>query len=92
MQHASMQKPDVLMCSKMFASGKWRITGNAVQRYYPQCSTCSGKQSSAVKMDKAMLVFHFYGIRPWYYAGLQLLFAPWLEQTSLPGCQKTSAA
>ena len=40
-----------------------------LQRYYPQCVTCSGKQSAAVKAARDALVLHYYGIRPWYYAG-----------------------
>ncbi len=49
--------------------GRVRVAGPARQRYYPQCALCSGKQSNVVRMGKDMLVFHFYGMRPWYYAG-----------------------
>ena len=45
-----------------------RLAG-LLQRYYPQCVTCSGKQSAAVKASRDALVLHYYGIRPWYYAG-----------------------
>ena len=41
----------------------------SVQRYFPQCAACCGKQASAVKSGATRLVFHFYGMRPWYYAG-----------------------
>ncbi|KAL3159584.1 hypothetical protein ABBQ38_009997 [Trebouxia sp. C0009 RCD-2024] len=40
------------------------------QRYYPQCTSCSNKQSQAVKMDKRTLVVHMAGPRPWHYAGV----------------------
>ena len=43
-----------------------------LQRYYPQCVACSGKQSAAVKAAKPTLVLHYYGMRPWYYAGVPL--------------------
>ena len=43
-----------------------------LQRYYPQCAACSGKQSAAVKAAKPALVLHYYGMRPWYYAGAPL--------------------
>lgn len=55
--------------SQMLMGSKRKLSGAAVQRYYPQCSGCSSKQSSAVKMGRDILVFHYYGIRPWYYAG-----------------------
>ena len=41
----------------------------SVQRYFPQCAACCSKQASAVKSGATRLVFHFYGMRPWYYAG-----------------------
>jgi hypothetical protein len=40
-----------------------------LQRYYPQCAACSSKQSAAVKASRPALVLHYYGMRPWYYAG-----------------------
>lgn len=39
------------------------------QRYYPQCTACSSKQSQAVKMDRRTLVVHMAGPRAWHYAG-----------------------
>ncbi|EIE18854.1 hypothetical protein COCSUDRAFT_59782 [Coccomyxa subellipsoidea C-169] len=53
----------------LMGKGRVRVAGPARQRYYPQCALCSGKQSNVVRMGKDMLVFHFYGMRPWYYAG-----------------------
>ncbi len=44
----------------------------SVQRYFPQCAACCSKQASAVKSGATRLVFHFYGMRPWYYAGKPL--------------------
>ena len=41
----------------------------SVQRYFPQCAACCSKQASAVKSGATCLVFHFYGMRLWYYAG-----------------------
>lgn len=41
----------------------------SVQRYFPQCASCCSKQATAVKAGATRLVFHFYGMRPWYYAG-----------------------
>ena len=41
----------------------------SAQRYFPQCAACCSKQASAVKSGATRLVFHFYGVRPWYYAG-----------------------
>lgn len=69
--------------SQILMGSKRRISGAAVQRYYPQCSGCSSKQSSAVKMAKDMLVFHYYGMRPWYYAGEQKRFPPCPQQCPL---------
>lgn len=41
----------------------------SVQRYFPQCVACCSKQAGAVKSSATRLVFHYYGMRPWYYAG-----------------------
>ena len=41
----------------------------SVQRYFPQCAACCSKQASAAKSGATRLVFHFYGMRPWYYTG-----------------------
>ena len=77
-----------------------------LQRYYPQCAACSGKQSAAVKAARPTLVLHYYGMRPWYYAGAccwhsvpsQLVFCalPYLdciadERISLWHCLKSLA-
>ncbi|CAL5230013.1 g13455 [Coccomyxa viridis] len=43
--------------------------GRSVQRYFPQCVACCSKQAGAVKSGATRLVFHYYGMRPWYYAG-----------------------
>ncbi|CAG9464302.1 unnamed protein product [Pedinophyceae sp. YPF-701] len=39
------------------------------QRYYPQCESCSQKQSAAMRNWKKVLVFHFGGPRSQYFAG-----------------------
>ena len=44
----------------------------SVQRYFPQCVACCSKQAGAVKSGATRLVFHYYGMRPWYYAGKAL--------------------
>ncbi len=44
----------------------------SVQRYFPQCVACCSKQAGAVKSGATRLVFHYYGMRPWYYAGKML--------------------
>ena len=44
----------------------------SVQRYFPQCVACCSKQAGAVKSGATRLVFHYYGMRPWYYAGERL--------------------
>ena len=41
----------------------------SVQRYFPQCAACCSKQAAAVRSGTTRLVLHFYGMRPWYYAG-----------------------
>ena len=41
----------------------------SVQRYFPQCAACCSKQAAAVRSGTTCLVLHFYGMRPWYYAG-----------------------
>ena len=43
--------------------------GRAVQRYFPQCVACCSKQAGAVRSGATRLVLHYYGMRPWYYAG-----------------------
>ena len=43
--------------------------GRSVQRYFPQCVACCSKQAGAVKSGATRLVLHYYGMRPWYYAG-----------------------
>ncbi|BDA44783.1 hypothetical protein COCOBI_06-2610 [Coccomyxa sp. Obi] len=53
----------------LMGKSRARLAGPARQRYFPQCNLCSNKQSNAVRMGKDLLVFHFYGMRPWYYAG-----------------------
>ena len=50
--------------------GKSRArTSRSVQRYFRQCAACCSKQASTVKSGATRLVFHFYGMQPWYYAG-----------------------
>ncbi|KAK9834883.1 hypothetical protein WJX81_006337 [Elliptochloris bilobata] len=44
-----------------------RLAGE-VQRFYPQCRTCSDRQAAAVKLDRRTLVSHFNGFRPPYAA------------------------
>lgn len=46
--------------------------GKSVQRYFPQCAACCSKQAAAVRSNATRLVLHFYGMRPWYYAGEQM--------------------
>ena len=62
-----------LLCSQKLGQvlkGKSRARiSRSVQRYFPQCAACCSKQASAVKSGATRLVFHFYGMRPWYYAG-----------------------
>ena len=60
------------MCSRKVMQlllGKRPKLVGILQRYYPQCAACSGKQSAAVKASMPVLVLHYYGMRPWYYAG-----------------------
>lgn len=40
------------------------------QRFYPQCSNCSIKQSHAVRMNKQVLVFHFGSPKAHHTSGL----------------------
>lgn len=40
------------------------------QRYYPQCLTCSQRQSVAVRANRRTLVLHYGGSKPWYWAGV----------------------
>eukprot|EP00210_Caulerpa_lentillifera_P005975 g5710.t1 len=39
------------------------------QRFYPQCSRCSIKQSHAVRMNRQVLVYHYGGPRAYHSSG-----------------------
>eukprot|EP00899_Mesostigma_viride_P017202 jgi/Mesvir1/25483/Mv01743-RA.3 len=49
-----------------------RRKGSTPQYYYPQCSSCSQKQSSAIKNNRRTLVMHTLHPERWMFAGALL--------------------